>query len=380
MSKFDISKYEFDKEHSYLEIGGEAMIFHCHHYITNILRTILDADYVESDKFLIGSSVHSVHNQLTNLTEGLSVDESKRVAEDVYKAFGYGLINLSSMDENGIELKSSKSFFSKTWTMKFGKASKPVDFYTTGYIIAAYSVIYNIPLEEINGVQTTCMAVGDDVNTHTISKGECNFSIYPEKSPVSFVDEPKQPIGWEFEETVTNTFLGAHETFIGDEQGFIPAFGVYVVRNQSDFINRLQFEFVKEMDDYGIIGTLGVMSFLSIWFYIERILFYKTIDIKSYEFKEELEIDLTNNTTIISSFASNSVYIGLLGTVFGIILTFYSMGQSGQIDVKIIMSSLGLALKATAMGLIVAIPAMMFYNHLARKIEVKLALWDINNK
>jgi len=41
------------------------------------------------------------------------------------------------------------------------------------------------------------------------------------------------------------------------------------------------------------------------------------------------------------------------------------------------MSSLGLALKATAMGLVVAIPAIMFYNHLTRKVEVKLALWDM---
>ena len=99
-----------------------------------------------------------------------------------------------------------------------------------------------------------------------------------------------------------------------------------------------------------------------------------------YKYKEKLEIELTNNISIISSFASNSVYIGLLGTVFGIIITFLSMGESGDIDVKIIMSSLGLALKATAMGLIVAIPAMMFYNHLVRKIEIFLSLWDLEQK
>ena len=142
----------------------------------------------------------------------------------------------------------------------------------------------------------------------------------------------------------------------------------------------MDLNFYKEIIDYGIISILGLMSFLSIWFYFERILFFKQIDIKNYKHKEQLEIDLTNNISIISSFASNSVYIGLLGTVFGIIITFLAMGESGNIDVKIIMSSLGLALKATAMGLLVAIPSMMFYNHLARKIEVKLALWDINKK
>jgi len=142
----------------------------------------------------------------------------------------------------------------------------------------------------------------------------------------------------------------------------------------------MDLNFYKEIIDYGIISVLGLMSFLSVWFYFERLLFFKQLNINSYKHKEQLEIDLTNNISIISSFASNSVYIGLLGTVFGIIITFLAMGESGNIDVKIIMSSLGLALKATAMGLIVAIPTMMFYNHLARKIEVKLSLWDIDQK
>jgi len=142
----------------------------------------------------------------------------------------------------------------------------------------------------------------------------------------------------------------------------------------------MNIELIKEITDYGIIGLLGIMSFLSIWFYIERLLFFKQINLATYKHKEQLEIDITNHISIISSFGSNAPYIGLLGTVFGIIITFYTMGHGGDIDVKIIMSSLGLALKATAMGLVVAIPSMLFYNHLSRKIEVIIALWDIEQK
>jgi biopolymer transport protein ExbB len=142
-------------------------------------------------------------------------------------------------------------------------------------------------------------------------------------------------------------------------------------------VDVMDINFIKEIVDYGIISILVFMSFLSVWFYFERLLFYKNIDVTSYNKKEQIEIDLTNNISIISSFASNAPYIGLLGTVLGIIITFYSMGQGDDIDVKIIISSLGLALKATAMGLIVAIPSMMFYNHLVRKIEVILARWEI---
>ncbi|WP_415398236.1 TonB-system energizer ExbB [Sulfurimonas sp. CS5] len=142
----------------------------------------------------------------------------------------------------------------------------------------------------------------------------------------------------------------------------------------------MNIELIKDIVDYGIIGLLGVMSFMTFWFWIERIIFYRGVDVQSFETKEELEIVLTNNINIISTFGSNAPYIGLLGTVFGIIITFYSMGQGSELEVKIIMTSLALALKATAMGLIVAIPAIVFYNHLARKIEVILAHWDIKEK
>jgi len=142
----------------------------------------------------------------------------------------------------------------------------------------------------------------------------------------------------------------------------------------------MDIEIIKNLIDYGVLGVLGLMSFLSIWFYIERLIFFKNIDLKTYKHKQKLEIDITNHISIISSFGSNAPYIGLLGTVFGIIVTFYTMGQSGDIDVKTIMSSLALALKATAMGLVVAIPSMMFYNHLGRRIEVIVSLWEIEQK
>ncbi|MFT7004147.1 MAG: biopolymer transport protein ExbB [Sulfurimonas sp.] len=142
----------------------------------------------------------------------------------------------------------------------------------------------------------------------------------------------------------------------------------------------MNIELIKDIIDYGVIGLLCLMSFMTFWFWVERILFYRGVDVSSFDTKEELEIQLTNNINIISTFGSNAPYVGLLGTVLGIIITFYAMGQGSELDAKMIMTSLALALKATAMGLIVAIPAIVFYNHLARKIEVLLARWDIKEK
>lgn len=142
----------------------------------------------------------------------------------------------------------------------------------------------------------------------------------------------------------------------------------------------MNIELVKDFVDYGIIGLLGVMSFITFWFWIERLFFYRKINLNEYKNKETLEVALTNHINILSTFGSNAPYIGLLGTVIGIIITFYIMGQSGDIDVKNIMTSLALALKATAMGLLVAIPAIFLYNHLVRKVEVLLAKWEVLEK
>lgn len=142
----------------------------------------------------------------------------------------------------------------------------------------------------------------------------------------------------------------------------------------------MNIQLVESFVDYGVVGILGFMSFLSLWLYIERLLFFKNLNLEKYNQKQRLEIDITKNISIISSFGANAPYIGLLGTVFGIIITFYIMGQSSHIDAKMIMSSLALALRATAMGLFVAIPAMMFYNHLGRKIEVIIALWEMQEE
>jgi biopolymer transport protein ExbB len=142
----------------------------------------------------------------------------------------------------------------------------------------------------------------------------------------------------------------------------------------------MNIELLSQIVDYGILGLLAFMSFLTLFFWIERLLFYRSLKIETYRTEEALEIDVTNNLSIISSFGANAPYIGLLGTVLGIIITFYTMGQTADMDVKHIMTSLALALKATAMGLMVAIPAIFFYNHLNRKVEVIMNKWIIHQK
>ncbi|WP_283785179.1 TonB-system energizer ExbB [Campylobacter jejuni] len=129
-------------------------------------------------------------------------------------------------------------------------------------------------------------------------------------------------------------------------------------------------EFLKDYIDLIIFLILGIMAFIAFWCVIERMLFFRKINFKNYENQEQFDDAISENLTTIYIIYSNAPYIGLLGTVIGIMVTFYEMGLAGNIDVKSIIVGLSLALKATALGLLVAIPALMAYNALLRKVSL----------
>ena len=137
-------------------------------------------------------------------------------------------------------------------------------------------------------------------------------------------------------------------------------------------------EQLKDVVDYGVIGLLIFLSFITFAYAIERVLYYRSIRLENYKHKLELEIDITKRLPTIASIGSNAPYIGLLGTVLAIILTFYIIGdQQDTINPGEIMKHLALALKATAAGLVVAIPATVIYNALLTKVDVLLSKWEI---
>lgn len=136
-------------------------------------------------------------------------------------------------------------------------------------------------------------------------------------------------------------------------------------------------ENVRAIVDIGSLGILFLMSILLIGYWIERWIFFKNIKLSEYKTKNKLEQETTNNLTIISLIGSNAPYVGLLGTVGGIMVVFYEIGLSGgAIDTSKIIIGLALALKVTAAGLLVAIPATMIYGGFLRKVDLAISEWE----
>lgn len=133
---------------------------------------------------------------------------------------------------------------------------------------------------------------------------------------------------------------------------------------------------LKNHLDITVIGILGFMSFVMLAYAIERSWYFARVDMTDFSNRASVEVALTRHLTTIASVASNAPYVGLLGTVLGILVTFHDLSQGVDLSAASIMLGLALALKATAAGLLVAIPATLIYNALVRRSDVLLARWD----
>jgi biopolymer transport protein ExbB/TolQ len=71
----------------------------------------------------------------------------------------------------------------------------------------------------------------------------------------------------------------------------------------------------------------------------------------------------------LASISSSAPFVGLFGTTFGIINSFRAIGLSGQGDLATVAPGIAEALLTTALGILVALPAIWFFNHLTARIE-----------
>ena len=91
----------------------------------------------------------------------------------------------------------------------------------------------------------------------------------------------------------------------------------------------------------------------------------RTLQIASSQQLSELE----ENLNWLATAGAVTPFIGLFGTVWGIMNAFLGMGAAGAVSLRVIGPGIAEALVATAAGLFVAVPAVIGYNHFLSKIK-----------
>lgn len=151
-------------------------------------------------------------------------------------------------------------------------------------------------------------------------------------------------------------------------------------------------------DDKNSVSNLGAAADPEIQKHLKKSPFYGIYHIGSEEIRHRLELDrnrkkgltgrsiqairaaldaglvrenhkLTDGLIYLTISIAGGPYIGLLGTVVGVMITFAVIAKSGEVDVNSIAPGIASALLATVAGLIVAIPALFIYQYLNGRIK-----------
>jgi biopolymer transport protein TolQ len=85
---------------------------------------------------------------------------------------------------------------------------------------------------------------------------------------------------------------------------------------------------------------------------------------------------LERRMTFLATTASVTPFIGLFGTVVGIMIAFQRIGATGSTNLAVVAPGISEALVATAAGLFAAIPALVFYNHFTHRVKELSAVMD----
>jgi len=87
----------------------------------------------------------------------------------------------------------------------------------------------------------------------------------------------------------------------------------------------------------------------------------------------EQRTKLEKNLSILGTLGNIGPLIGLFGTVVGIIRAFHSLSVSGSAGPSVVAAGIAEALMTTAAGLVVAVPAVVFYNYYLRRVETVMS-------
>ena len=91
---------------------------------------------------------------------------------------------------------------------------------------------------------------------------------------------------------------------------------------------------------------------------------------RAMQVSQTREVDgLEHNLAFLATVGSTSPYVGLFGTVWGIMESFMSLGGVQTATIAMVAPGISEALIATAMGLFAAIPAVIFYNRFADRVD-----------
>lgn len=261
--RFDVI---LDAAHRRCLIGTEPMIFHCHHYNVSLQQSLLDASFIELRPLLVGAAASVAHAQLTHVFRDRNVSDAAEraaIASELYRFCGFGLLSFDGVTERGGRIETASSHYALGWKSRFGTAKEPVCFFASGFIAGALGAIHGEPDGAYDVSHSECCAVAGETCVFDVKRGKASYEIYPSPGVGTLrahepLPVPNTPVDYD---GILSAVSGM--PLVGDADGNIPAFGVYLTRHYANYYNRVSFEYVRRLSDaYGDEGRAAATALL----------------------------------------------------------------------------------------------------------------------
>jgi len=275
-----------DSHNGIVLLAGEPVVFHCNHYNRFLQLVVKDCHYIAQDPILRDSAAEVAFRQLRGLSwlhPEWGIPECLSIAEALYRCCGFGDLHLSASPHgigNGVEIREHHSRYGSALRLNYGTRRRPGEYFDLGYTIGALSAVYEQLLQgkvEANDAAPPISMKGQET-IFQITPREAGERYPLDMGPIAEAMLPPgaediQPrsFGLHVDEDAIIAAVGTLPLY-GDDNGLIPAFGVYLTRHYADYYNLVSFRFEE-----ALAHALSTHKYLGkmLWYEYPSLFFYK---------------------------------------------------------------------------------------------------------
>jgi hypothetical protein len=228
-------------------VGGKEVIIHCHHYNARLQNTIESVTRIDGKAIIVEAAEAVFHEHAKCVLQGSDSEAQKwEVVAGLYAHLGFGCLDLGQV-ANGV-VTAPSSHYVEGWATGFREHAAPVCSFTTGFLQGAIAAVTGAP---VRVREVECANCGGE---------QCRFEVESRSEPIventkaahRFVPRSEltglAPSNID-SKAIEDAIVGM--PIVGNEDGLIPAFGVYLANTPADYYNRICLRFLREMRDVG---------------------------------------------------------------------------------------------------------------------------------
>lgn len=251
------------RDHGRFTYGGEPLVFHCNFYNYWLQKTLLLDPELHMERVIRAAAAEAAGQTLRTAASALQlqgVEQRRRLAQDTFAQLGFGTLDLSGVTQDGGTVVVPVSHYGLCLRQAIGEPfATPQSLFDAGYAAAAAAFVHELPVGTFESTIEACQSTGAPqgilslraTGQAEVFDGFANEAHLPQPPPHPSTDTSVDE----------GAILGALSTLdlSGNEEGLIPRFGVMLTRHFAGFYNRISFEFVRRMEQDGMLEAADML-------------------------------------------------------------------------------------------------------------------------